>query len=194
MVANGTGFIGGVAFKPETGERDPAPGKAAGGRQLGNNCSQWGLQVDDIMSYGNSLPRNIEDRAGFLLIDGRVKGRLVSFDDALSVAYNGPKGERPDCAGMPLVLTAAGSQSWSTPPSDLVVDDIVVTPTRIYTVGHYQRIKKTPELWVMSREDGKVLSAIPVDGFPAFFGMSAAGNRLFVATREGRLICFAAAR
>jgi len=29
-----------------------------------------------------------------------------------------------------------------------------------------------------------------VDGFPAFNGMSVAGNRLFVATREGRLICY----
>jgi hypothetical protein len=33
---------------------------------------------------------------------------------------------------------------------------------------------------------------VPVEGFPAFFGMSAAGKRLFVATREGKLICYQA--
>jgi len=57
-------------------------------------------------------------------------------------------------------------------------------------VGHYQRIKKAPELWIVSREDGTVVNSIPVDGFPAFLGMSAAGGKLFVATREGSLICF----
>ena len=59
-------------------------------------------------------------------------------------------------------------------------------------MGHYQRIKRSPELWVMSREDGKVVNTIPVDGLPVFFGMSAAGGRLFVSTREGKLICYQA--
>jgi len=35
-----------------------------------------------------------------------------------------------------------------------------------------------------------VVSTIPVDGFPAFLGMSAAGTRLFIRTREGKLICY----
>lgn len=35
-----------------------------------------------------------------------------------------------------------------------------------------------------------MVNAIPVDGFPAFMGMSASGNRLFLATREGKLICY----
>lgn len=43
---------------------------------------------------------------------------------------------------------------------------------------------------MVSREDGKVVNAIAVDGFPSFFGMSAAGNKLFVATRDGKLICY----
>ena len=43
---------------------------------------------------------------------------------------------------------------------------------------------------IFSRQDGKVLATVPVDGFPAYFGMSVAGKRLFVSTREGRLICF----
>jgi hypothetical protein len=51
-------------------------------------------------------------------------------------------------------------------------------------------VKGEPEIWVLSREDGKVLAKTPVDGFPAFLGMSASGQRLFVSTREGKLICF----
>ena len=75
-------------------------------------------------------------------------------------------------------------------PIELVTDDILLTPQYVYCVGHYQRVKKDPEISVMSREDGKVINTIPVDGFPSFLGMSAAGNRLFVATREGKLICY----
>jgi hypothetical protein len=72
----------------------------------------------------------------------------------------------------------------------VIVDDILLTPQRVYCVGYYQQIEKTPELPVLSREDGKVLATAPVDGFPPFLGMSASGNRLFVATREGKLICY----
>jgi hypothetical protein len=79
---------------------------------------------------------------------------------------------------------------WTSEPIELVVDDIVLTPQFAYCAGHYQRIKKLPELWVVSREDGKVVSTVPVDGLPAFMGMSAAGRRLFVATRDGKLICY----
>jgi hypothetical protein len=35
-----------------------------------------------------------------------------------------------------------------------------------------------------------VISTVPVEGCPAFLGMSAAGNRLFIATGDGRLFCF----
>ena len=57
-------------------------------------------------------------------------------------------------------------------------------------VGHYQRERKDPELWIISRKDGRVIKTIPVDGFPAFLGMSASGGKLFISTRSGKLICF----
>jgi outer membrane protein assembly factor BamB len=194
MIANGVGYIGTLAFKPETGELEPAPGKLAIDRRLDSSCPQYGVYLEDTLSIGNSLPRGTADRAAFLFSDGRVTGRTVSFDDALSVAYTGAGGDRWECAKQQLSLTAVGKDPkkpiWKTPPGELVVDDIVLTPSRIYAIGHYQRIKKDPDIWVLSREDGKVLNTVPVDGYPAFMGMSAAGNRLFVSTREGRLICY----
>jgi hypothetical protein len=78
---------------------------------------------------------------------------------------------------------------WTSDPIELVVDDMVLTQQHFFCVGHYQRIKKAPELWVVSRRDGTVVSKMPVNGYPAFLGMSAAGGRLFIATREGKLIC-----
>ena len=188
MVVNGVGYLDNLAFKPETGDAVPAPGKLAVGRQFGSVRPNW-LDVDALLDVGNSPVRALEDRGGQVFTDGRAQGRVVSFDDALSVAYQSPGGEDPSCGGSKLALNAAGNAKWSV-PIEMIVDDVVVTPARLYCVGHYQRVKKDPELWVMSREDGKVLNTVPVEGFPVFFGMSAAGDRLFVATREGKLICY----
>lgn len=80
---------------------------------------------------------------------------------------------------------------WKTPPIELVVDDMVLAPKHVYCVGHYQRVKKDPELWILSRKDGSVVKALSINGLPAFLGMSAANGRLFVATREGKMICLA---
>jgi len=114
------------------------------------------------------------------------------------VAWNFPYGAASWANDKPLHLTAkaaAGKKAplWKSPPIELVADDIVLTPSYVYCVGHYRRVKGEAEVWVVSRADGKVLSKTPVGGFPSYMGASASGNRLFVATREGKLICFAGA-
>ena len=190
-VADGLGYVDSVVFKPETGELEPAPKKAPGGRRLRANS---GMPLQELVELGNSIPRTHEDNGGEKFTDGRAEGRVVAFDDTLSVAYHfWGAGERWDNKG-PLNLMAVKDNPkaplWKSPDIELAVDDIVLTPQFIYCVGHYQRIQKNPELWVVSREDGNVVNTLPVDGFPAFLGMSVAGNRLFVATREGKLICF----
>jgi hypothetical protein len=155
--------------------------------------------LDKYLDIGNSLPRTMADISGTLLSDRRVTGRIIAFSDDLSVAHTvawgGERWETHTQKKKPVAmnLTAAKDPKtplWKSPDIELVVDDIVLTHRRIYCVGHYQRVKKGPELWVVAREDGQVVHTIPVDGLPAFMGMSAAGNKLFVATREGNLICF----
>jgi outer membrane protein assembly factor BamB len=189
LIRDGVAYVGGdgveLTFNPETGE---ALESKKPGREL--------ILAYDMLLKGNSIPRTNEDnKHGF----GRSKfgrnfdARALAFDDALTVAYQFlPAGEGWANKGKLLLkgITADPKKPvWTSGPIELVVADMVLTPQHVYAVGHYQRVKQTPELWVVSREDGKVLNSIPVDGFPAFFGMSAAGNRLFVATREGKLIC-----
>jgi outer membrane protein assembly factor BamB len=190
LVAGGVAYVSGgagsLAFKPETGEVVESKNP---GRELHFSY--------DIVLKGNSIPRTNEDNwEGFrrAKLGDRLDARVLTFDDTLTVAYQfRPAGEGWANKG---ALTLKGitdnpaKPAWTSPPIELVVDDIVLTPAHIYCVGHYQRVKKDPELWVLSREDGKVLNTVPVDGFPAFLGMSVAGNRLFVATREGKLVCF----
>jgi outer membrane protein assembly factor BamB len=156
--------------------------------------------MDDMLAVGNSISRTNEDRAHMLFSDiprrgrGRAHGRVIAFDEKLCVAWSFPYGVQSWANKQPLTLMASAkspkSPLWKSKPIELIADDLVLTPKHVYMVGHYRRVKGEPEVWVVSRADGKVLSKTPVGGLPAFLGTSAAGGRLFVATREGKLICF----
>jgi outer membrane protein assembly factor BamB len=159
--------------------------------------------IEDMLGYGNSISRTNEDRANEVFGDlsrdmhgtrGRACGRVIAFDEKLCVAHFIPYGGESWDLASPMFLLASNTKPstplWKSDPIELVADDIVLTPKYAYCVGHYRRVKGNAEVWVVSREDGKVLSKTPVDGFPVFMGASAAGNRLFVATRDGQLICY----
>ncbi|MCY3018712.1 MAG: PQQ-binding-like beta-propeller repeat protein [Planctomycetota bacterium] len=172
---------------------DPASGKVL---QRGKSIpgTLRGGNMDDYLAGGVSIPRNGEDRAPVGLEDGRIWGKTIAFDRDLSVAYaagGGPETwEYKGKVNLYAKKAPGKTNLWEKPDSEMTVDDIVLTPQFAYCVGHYQRVKKDPELLVVAREDGKVLNAVGVDGFPAFNGMSAAGKRLYISTREGKLICY----
>jgi outer membrane protein assembly factor BamB len=44
-------------------------------------------------------------------------------------------------------------------------------------------------LWAVSAKDGKRLAEYKLDRMPAFDGMAAANNRLYISTADGRLVC-----
>ncbi len=46
-------------------------------------------------------------------------------------------------------------------------------------------------LQVFSATDGSLLKSHPLSSLPAFDGLSAAGGRLYLATRDRKVICFA---
>jgi outer membrane protein assembly factor BamB len=171
---------------------DPASGEVL--ERRGSMRGTLRAAMDDYLAGGVSIPRNGEDRAGIGLEDGRIWGKTIAFDSALSVAYaagGGPETWQYKGKIRLYAKTAAGQANrWEKPGWEMTVDDIVLTPRFVYCVGHYQRVEKQPELVVLSREEGKLLGAAPLDGFPAFNGMSAAGKRLFISTREGKLMCY----
>jgi outer membrane protein assembly factor BamB len=170
---------------------DPASGKLL--QRRGSIPATLNAAMDDYLAGGVSIPRNGEDRAPVGLEDGRIWGKTIAFDRDLSVAYaagGGPETWQYKGKIKFYAKKVPGKANlWEKPDSEMTVDDIVLTPRFAYCVGHYQRVKKDPALLVLSRENGKLLNTLPIDGFPAFNGMSAAGNRLFVSTREGKLIC-----
>jgi len=46
-------------------------------------------------------------------------------------------------------------------------------------------------LLAVSATDGKTLAEQPLDALPVFDSMAAAGGRLYLATEDGRVLCFA---
>jgi outer membrane protein assembly factor BamB len=157
-------------------------------------------QVEGVLQGGpmdaylgsNNLTRNCEDRIGDVLSDQRIRGRMIAFSDDLSIAFFvgrervqwGFKGE------LHLAAAKNGEVAWNSTTDGMNIDDIVLTPNHIYCAGHYEREKKSSELRVVAAADGRILQALPIDGFPVFGGASAARDKVFVATREGKLVCF----
>jgi len=201
LIVNGTAYVaggGGLAFKPETGQVVKA--KNPGGIATGAQSVPGGrdlILADQMVWKGNSIPRTNEDnKHGFRMqrFGRKLDARVFAFDNALTVAYHFyPAGEGWANKGTLRIKAIEKDPKkpvWQSPAIQLVVDDMVLTPDYVYAAGHYQRVKKDPELWIMSRKDGKVLKKFPAGGFPAFLGMSASGNKLYVSTREGKLICF----
>lgn len=208
-----------VAFNPEAGEvveskvnfepfaesSHPAPSNNTGiyTEPLPGGWRLVGRAIDDMLGYGNDISRVNEDRAEELFgdrpggkygVEGRVRGRVIAFDDNLCVGHYMTYGGQAWDTKNPLFLQAVDKDPkkpiWKSEPSELIADDLVLGPKFVYVVGHYRRVKGDPEIWIVSREDGKVQAKTPVDGFPAFFGTSAAGGKLFLATRDGKLICY----
>jgi len=200
LIANGTAYVsyegGGIAFKPETGEMVEVdhPGEIASGKHATAGGRELLISYDTVIK-GNSIPRTIEDNwHGFTRrrFGRNLDARVLAFDDSLTLAYifktKGQDWANNGWQHLMAIGMAPKKPLWTSDPIELVVDDMVLTQQHLFCVGHYQRIKKDPELWVVSRTDGTVVSKMPVDGYPAFLGMSAAGGRLFIATREGKLI------
>jgi outer membrane protein assembly factor BamB len=171
---------------------DPTNGKIT--NRNGNIAGVLRGDMDNYLAGGNSIPRNGEDRGAVGLSDGRIWGKMIAFDKDLSVASSSSYGAETWVNKLKINFNAKKVPGkvnfWEKADWEMTVDDLVLTPKYIYCVGHYQRIKKEPELLVLAREDGVLLHSTPIEGFPSQNGMSIAGSKIFVTTREGKIICF----
>jgi len=135
------------------------------------------------------------------MTDGRTHGSILAFNPKMSVAehvkrvrgyYEGDQflyARRPSDMRGKKPYDAKGDL-WRLDPYDMNVDGLVVGSKHIYAVGHFAREKRDSELRVISPANGKTLHTVKLKNWAAYDGTSVAGKRLFVATREGKLICF----
>ncbi len=175
--------MGFTALHPETGEQV---------RAHADKGLLRGTLMEDWLST-NNLSRLSEDMGGAGLSDGRIHGRLIAFNKSFGVGFSVARApKRVHHVG---TITLAGKSidgktKWAHPTQRLNIDDLLLTPDRAYCVGHYEENSKPAELREISLKDGSIAATHEINGFPVYNGMAVAGKKLFLATREGKLICF----
>ena len=177
----GPALMGGHGFEPKTG----ADARGGGKGLLG------GTGMEDWLAT-NNLHRLSEDMGAAAIGNAWVGGRLTAFSDDFGAGFSVARADKSVLHIGKITLagqSADGKTKWAADTERLNIDDLVVTSDALYCVGHFEEGGKPAELRVISRADGKVLATHELRGFPAYNGASAAGNRLFMATREGKLIC-----
>ncbi len=215
LVANGKAYAAAAAGIPDTWKGtvsfDPATGKLLStedawtmvfGNRRGKSASPRRLLFSHtLITKGNSIPRTQEDNVGGFKVRlqrGLLDGRVLAFDDTMVVRYAfKPAGEAWNNKGRLSISAFTDSPRkavWKISPIELIVDDMVLTPQHIYCAGHYQRIDKKPELWIISRKTGKIEKTVTLPAIPAFLGMSLAQGNLLISTRDGRLLCLKPSR
>jgi outer membrane protein assembly factor BamB len=176
-------YMGFTAFEPRTGKSSRAH------RDKGILRAPF---MEDWLST-NNLSRLCEDMGGVGIGDGRVHGRLIAFNASFGMGFSVARvPKRVHHMG---TITLAGKSTdgktkWAHATNRLNVDDLLLSADRAYCAGHYVSGNKPPELREISLADGKILATHELKCFPTYNGTSVAGKRLFIATREGRLICF----
>jgi hypothetical protein len=97
-------------------------------------------------------------------------------------------------------MTVAGSRLFVSGPPDLFderqafhnPDDPRIKAMLKRQAAAYEG-REGGELWVMDKADGHVVSRYLLDTVPVFDGMAAAGDSLYLATTDGRVLCFSGA-
>ena len=145
--------------------------------------------IDDWLAGGVSPPRNLEDRGPIKLSSGVAAGKTLAFNGAQTVAYYNNAGTAWAYDGK-LKFFSKGKSNWDVPNNTMVMDAIVLTKKFAYTAGYFYGIPGKPELRVVNAANGKAVKKYPIKGHASWDGMSIAGNKLFIATREGKLLCY----
>ncbi len=164
-------------------------GAFGGGRKKGPTLTLSNGNMDDWLAGGVSVPRNLEDRVPVKLSSGVGAGKTLAFNGAQTVGYTSGSGAVWAYNGK-LSFFSKGSKTWDVPNNQMVMDAIVLTKNFVYTAGYHYRTPGGPELRVVNPATGAVVKKYPIKGHAAWDGMSIAGKRIFISTREGRLLCF----
>jgi outer membrane protein assembly factor BamB len=136
------------------------------------------------------------------LTDGLVHGENLAFTDDFGVAawnyrtgfHVPPEMWKKDKVNKFFIYAAAGGKNrW------LLDDEIAQQMVGVVLAGETAYLAGVPtsqdpgeksELWVLAGADGKKQQVLPLDARPVYDGLSIAGNRLYLATEDGNLICF----
>lgn len=158
------------------------------------------LTYVSVIDYMACVEPSLSSQKHIELTDGRITGENLAFSDKLGVAawryrfgVPGTMMKKDKNGQRFLYAVADGKNAW-------LLDDnirqqmmgVVLAGETAFMAGvpTVENADQRPELWVLAGADGRQLQVLPLDASPVYDGLSAAGGRLYLATEEGRLLCY----
>jgi outer membrane protein assembly factor BamB len=178
-------------YNPADGARKRRPLKLPGVLQTTRY-----LGSVSVTDYVATVEPNLSYKKHIDLTDGRIRGDCVAFNAKTSVAgwrYTpGVPGWKDKSKTGKWFMHASGATKWRLHDIKQHIMGIVVAGERTYAVGRPTSYdpRGESELWVLSTEDGKKLQTVKLPGVPVYDGLSAVGERLYVASEDGTLTCY----
>ena len=122
---------------------------------------------------------------------GPVRGQLLAFSPDGTFGYRWTADRRD--RRRPTMLFADRTEGWTTQvPDSVQFEAMALTPKILFAAGPADCADRTKGgvLWSVSTTTGKRLAGIQLAAPPVFDGLAVAYGRVYVATEDGRLLCF----
>jgi outer membrane protein assembly factor BamB len=175
-------YLSNWQFDPKTGENqaaDPGATYLRGGK-VGLLESSW-TRIE------MALRKRIHD---WTLGDAR--GQLLAFSRGETFGYKWT--EDGSSKTLPSMLFASGKNRWSVElPDTGQIEALIITRDALFAAGPRDRLNRKQKggvLLSVSKTQGRSLGEIPLPAPAVFDGLAAAYGRLYVATEDGKLLCF----
>jgi outer membrane protein assembly factor BamB len=180
-------------FTPGDGKQPWMPKKK---RPTGLLFTTRYLTAVSVTDYMATVEPNLSYKKHIGLTDGRIKGESIAFNSKLSVAgwrYSpGVPGYKTKGKFNKYYMQALGASKWNLHDIKQHIMGIVLTDQRIYVAGRPTSYdpKDKAELWVLANKDGQKLQTLTIEGRPVYDGLSVVGERLYLASEDGKLTCY----
>jgi outer membrane protein assembly factor BamB len=185
--ADGTVQMAEQEFEAKSGK----PGEADDARIRGGRL---GLLNDAWYKRPIAMRKNLQ----LWQATGRASAQMIAFHESATCGFlacsSVAGGDGKMSGDAVLFVKAEGKgQDWSLKmPLDVRLRGMAITPERGYVAGLLPERdgKRTTNLVrAYALADGKLLAEAPLEGAPVHDGLAVAGERVYVATQQGRLIC-----
>ena len=124
--------------------------------------------------------------------DQNTRGQLLAFSRGETFGYKWT--EDGSAKKLPGMLFALGKSRWSIEVPDTVkIEAMILTRDALFAAGPLDRSNRKQKggvLLSISKNQGRSLGEIPLPVPAVFDGLAAAYGRLYVATEDGKLLCF----
>lgn len=198
------GGSGGIKFDLKTGGRLPdaiSPqfrwnyggkiGSFWGGANRAIDRSWRVLSVNETASHWMRIKQGYGPHEGQLVIAAPDRERFFAYRFK-QVHWSKAKDASTEFGGN-LLAWKDTEQLWSVEvPQHFQVEALVLAGDVLFAAGPVHRFHRSEgaKLWALSAEDGKKLSTYELHSPPVCEGMAVAGGRLYLATQDGKLLCF----